>query len=252
MRRAGFLLCVCGLLVGAPGRLSAGEPTSPRAVVERAIKVHGGAAALKKFEAHTFKDKGKFYGMGEGIPYTGDFAIAGTDRIRMVLAMEVNGAELKITMVVNGKKGWFVIGDDKKPMSKEQLAEQAEQLYAGSLSRLTPLLDKSIKLSLVGEAQVDDRPAIGIRAERKGKRPVNLYFDKKSGLLVKSEFTITDEMAGGAEQSQEVIYRAYKTFKGLKQPTRVLIQRDGKRFLESELTEFQPHESLDESTFAEP
>jgi hypothetical protein len=254
MRKAWCLLGVPALLLGAAALLRAGEGPGPRQIVDRAIKAQGGAEAIDKFKSVTFKFKGTSYAVGEGVPFTGDFAIQGRDQMRVELAFSVGGQDLKFVQVINRDKGWRINpGSDKtETLAKDRLEEQRGQMYAGWVASLAPLRDKAFKLSTVGEAQVDGQPAVGVRVEREGQRPVNLFFGKKSGLLVKSEYTVKDEMAGDKEVMQEMLYKGYKTFDGARHATRVTINRDGKRFSESEVTEFTRHERLDDSTFAKP
>jgi hypothetical protein len=254
MRKVCCLLAVPALVLGVTGLVRSGAQPGPREIIDKAIKAHGGAEALDKFKAVTFKVKGTSYAVGDGVPYTGDFSIQGAEQMRMDLVITFMGQELKFVQVVNRNKGWRINpGSDKtEALGKGQLEEQREQMYAGSLAHLSPLRDKAFKLSALGEAQVAGRPAVGVRVERQGKRPVNLFFDKTSGLLVKSEYTVKDEMAGDREVMQEVLYKDYKTFAGTKQATRVNFNRDGKRYSEGEVTAFERHESLDDSAFAEP
>ena len=54
-----------------------------------------------------------------------------------------------------------------------------------------PLVEKrGFTIKLAGEANVDDRPAVGVRVPRKDRQDVTLCLDQKSGLLVKSVFRI--------------------------------------------------------------
>jgi hypothetical protein len=250
------LLAIAILLPVATGLVRAGDNPSPQAILDKAIKAHGGAEALAKFKAATFKVKGTSYAVGEGTPYTGDFAVQHPAHFRVELNINIDGKDFRFVQVINGNKGWRIIpGKDKaEAMKKDILDEQRGQMEAGWVTHLLPLRDKAYKLSPVGQADVAGRKTLGIRAEHAGQRPVNLFFDKESGLLVKSEFTVKDEFAGDTEVLQEIIYKDYKTAEatGVKYPTRATTSRAGKRFDESEVTEFQMHEHLDDSMFGEP
>jgi len=56
----------------------------------------------------------------------------------------------------------------------------------GWVAMLAPLKDKAYTLAPIGEVKVEDRPALGLRVSRKGNRDINLYFDKKTYLRVKT------------------------------------------------------------------
>jgi hypothetical protein len=257
MRRAICIPCVICLCLARTETLRSAEAPSPRQLITKGIEAQGGAEALRKFKAVTFKDKGTFHGKGEGQPYTGAYAIQGDKQFRMALDTKENGKDVTRLFVVNGARGWVRVSVDGKgetqPMGKEHLAEQQEAMYAGWVATLLPLKDEAFKLSSLGEARVGGKPALGVGVEHKGHRPVSLYFDKATGLLVKSVVPVKN-FSGGASKDvlQETFYKDYKTFDGAKQATRLTIHSDGKPYVESEVTEFRPTASLDVSLFAEP
>jgi hypothetical protein len=248
---------VIGLCLAGTGVLRAGDAPALDKIIAKGIKAQGGAEPLGKFKNVTFKDKGTFYGKGDQKPYTGEFSLQDHKQFRMSMDMKEQGKDLQVLFIVNGPKGWMKVTFDgkavvNKALPKDELAELHESLYAGWVVTLLPLKDKAFKLSPLGEVQVGGKAAVGVRVEHKGHRDVNLFFDKETGLLVKSETQIKDIEAGGKEMLQETFYKDYKTFDGAKQPTRVTIHRDGKRYVESEATDYRPAESLDASLFAEP
>src|SRR5436309_2192987 len=98
----------------------------------------------------TWRERGTYYGMGDGFPYTAVSAIQWPDRFRMEI-------ENVFTIVVNGDRAWVKSPDGTRELRGEELAEQKEGLYVGWITTLVPLADKSFKLSLVGDAQVDSR-----------------------------------------------------------------------------------------------
>jgi hypothetical protein len=85
-----------------------------------------------------------------------------------------------------------------------------------------------------------------------GQRDVNLFFDKRSGLLVKSQYTVKPEERGGKEVSQEVVYGNYKEVQGLQQPMKIAIKRDGKQLVEAHNSDMKLSESLPDADFAKP
>jgi hypothetical protein len=253
MRRARYLLCVAGLMCAASW-LRSGQPASPQAIVDRAIKAHGGQENLNKFKAAVMKGKGTFYGLGKGVPYTGEWSVQGAQQMRFALESTLNGKTFKMIEVVNARTGWIKILDQEaKEMKKDQHQEELEEQFAGWIATLAPLNLKGFKLSTLGEVKVEGKPAVGVKVEHKGHRYVNLFFDKDSGLLVKSEFQVKDvEKDADKEMTQEVLFKGYKTIQGLKQATQITINRDGKLFIEAEMSDIRMHEELDAATFARP
>jgi hypothetical protein len=241
-----------GVLAGA-GVVRADDQADVKAVIAKAIKAQGGAANLARYQALTTKNKGKFYGMGAGIDYTGENAYQFPDRLRVEVEGEVMGQNFKVVQVVNGDKGWVAFNDKVTPMTKEMVAEAREQMYAARVTRLLPLSGTDFKLSPLGEVKVGDRPAVGVRVESKNHRDISLFFDKDKGLLLKSETRAKDVQGGGdTEFTVETVYGDYKKVDGVQVPHNVTIKRDGKLFVENEITEAKLAEKLDDSLFAKP
>src|SRR3974390_2816943 len=84
----------------------AAEQDDIKAILDKAIKAHGGEEKLSKSKAVTMKIKGKWYGMGEdGVEYNLETART-TTQFRFELTMDVGGQKFSILQVVNGNKGW--------------------------------------------------------------------------------------------------------------------------------------------------
>jgi hypothetical protein len=246
--RFAVLALVFALVVTVPAR--ADDAADARALVEKAVKAHGGQEALDKLPGTTIKFKGTFHGMGAAVPMSGEIATQGPDKHRFDIEVEVNAQKFPIVIVLNGDKGWTKILKETKELDKDELAEAKEQGYAGWVASLAPLKDKKFTLSTTGEIKVENRAALGVKVSSKGHRDVELYFDKETGLLVKVEKRVKDD--GGQEVSEESFPSEYKEVQGTKQPMKFTVNRNGKLFTEGEATEIQLFEKLDASTFAKP
>jgi hypothetical protein len=253
--RKPFVFLSCALILSVTTSLRADEKIDPTAVVDKAIKALGGADKIAKYKAESFKMKGKFYGMGEGIDYDGEWDVQYPDKTRFKVESDVNGMKFGFSRSFDGDKLWVKMGTDDatEVKDKDEIKEAKENAYASNITRLLPLKeDKSLKIEVVGESKVDGKPAIGLRVSSKGHRDVNLYFDKDKGLLVKSETMVKDAMTGDKEQMQETIYSNYKEMGGVQRPTKVVINREGKKYVDGELTEFTAKEKIDDKVFGKP
>lgn len=235
MRSISVCTLICGLLVATAGRADDAEA---RKVIDKAIKATGGGA--DKTPATTWKGKGTFYGMGDGFPYIGTWSEHLPDKFRM----EIENA---FVMIVNGDKGW-VNGEE---MTKEQLTEQKEGMYAGWVLRLTPLADKAFTLVVIGDSKVDDKPAVGIKVSHKGHRDVSLYFDKETALPVKIEQTVKDDQSG-KELTQESVIKEWIKAGEVKVPSKMIIKREGKLYVDGEMSDYKMSEKLPDETFSKP
>ncbi len=230
----------------------ADEDANLREVVARAVKAQGGLDNLTKYKASVVKEKGKFHGLGQALDFTGQTAVQLPDRIRVEIRFKVGDQALTFFQVIAGNKGWTKIMDRTEEMNKEMLEEGKEQLNAANISHLVCLKDNDYKLSPLGEVKVGDRPAIGIRVEHKGYRDVNLFFDKDKAFLLKMETRGKDVMQGGQEFTSTTLYQNYKKVDGMMIPHKAIIHRDGKPYVEGEVSEVKLAEKLDDSLFAKP
>jgi len=253
MRRllSGGVAVLVVLAVAPTGRA---DDKDVRALLDEAIKAHGGAKKLEKYRAATMELKGKVTVMNQKVDFTGESSMQLPDRTRSELSVEIMGMTLKVIEVLNKDKGWISVDGKTMALTKEIMAEAREQMHAGTVAgQLTPLKNQEYKLSPLGEAKVGGRDAVGIRVERKGYRDLSLFFDKKSHLLVKSERRAKD-LAGGDDKefTEETFYKDYKKVDGVQVPHRVVQKRDGKDYLEAEVSGVKIVEKLDDNTFAKP
>ncbi len=223
-----------------------------QAVLAKAIKAHGGEANLAKCKASTTKMKGTVNINGMSIDMTTEVMAQIPGQMKMTSEIEVMGMKFTVLQVFNGDKGWIKLNDKVMELDKDAVAEAREQMHGHWIVSLLPLRDKAYKLSSAGTAQVDGKEAIGILVTHKDYRDITLFFDKETGLLVKTEGRAKDVQNGGQEYTAETFLSNYKDFGGVQRPTKAKLKRDGKDFAELETTDFQVHDKLEDSVFAKP
>jgi cell division protein ZapA (FtsZ GTPase activity inhibitor) len=216
MSRIRWHLFSCSFVLAFIYPLRADDSGAAKEIVGKAIKAVGPEEKIAKLKALTIKFKGKIQQMGMEIPFAGEVIAQGADQNKVSIDIDVNGQKTATNTNHNRKKGWTKIGDMIMDMSEEQLKEVQEGAKESWIASLVPLKDKAYTLSSLGEVKVNDRPALGIRVASKGHRDVNLYFDKDSSLLLKTEMRVKDEMSG-QEVNQESYYSDYKEVNGLKE-----------------------------------
>jgi hypothetical protein len=228
------------LIVGRAELFAIGcESDKARKIIAAGIEAAGGADNLSKFNVSTWNEVGVFYGMGDGLPYRGKMAVQWPHQFRM----EVAGV---FTLVLNGEKGWIIMGDRSRPMTANELAEQKEQHFSAWL----PLRDAGFELTALDEGDVDGRAATVVKVSRDGHRDVTLYFDKETSLLVKS-VQMVKPMGQGKEVRQEVYYRDYSDMDGARIPVTIDMRRDGKRFVEARIKDLRAVDRLDDKVFSD-
>src|ERR1700683_4819086 len=119
-------LCVFCSALGTAAGLRAGASTEPRAVIRKAIQALGGEEKLTRYKASVTKGKCKFYGNGRAIDCDAEWSMQLPRQIKASYVMQMGGKTLKRIEVINGDKGWIMMGDKTTPLPAEQLAEIAE------------------------------------------------------------------------------------------------------------------------------
>jgi hypothetical protein len=250
MRRLVYLTSVACLAL-ATGAVRA-DDKDLKALVGKALQAIGGEEKVAMYKAATWKGKGTFHGLGTPIPYTGEWLAQYPDKTRAVIESEVDGNKFTFAIVTNGDKGWRKFNADIMEMDKDQLAEQKQERHADYMTSLLPLLkDKDITLESLGNSKIKEQDAVGIKVSKKGFRDVQLYLDKKTHLLLKRENRVKDDMSG-QEMNQEIFYSDYKDADGVKRPMKLVIKRDGKDYIEGEVTEMKMLKMADDSAFDKP
>jgi len=238
------VLCLGAMLLAAPA-IYADDAADARKIIEKALKAEG-RTEKDVAKATVSKGKGTFYGMGMELPYTGTWSTQFPDKSRM----EIENAFI---IIVNGNKGWISAMGSVMDMPEDQIKEHQESLFGDWVNELAPLLtDKSFTLATIGEGKVDDKVTVGVKVSSKGHRDITLHFDKDSGLLAKVDQTVKDENAGGAEVKQESFLKEYNMMGKFKVATKLLVKRDGKTYVDHEVTDYKVSDKLPDSTFEKP
>jgi hypothetical protein len=220
-----------------------------KAIVEKAIQAHGGAAALDKYKAGRIKSKGVVSVAGMEITVAGTSVYQLPDKSKSQMEMETMGQKIAVVQLVTGDKVTMSLNGMKRDdLPEAQLAEMKVPLYLQTVYQLTPLLKEPFALKALGESKFQDRPVLGVQVSSKGQKDVKLYFDKESGLLVRLERTGLDPQSL-EESPLEQVFSDYKDFGGIKRPVKTTVLQGGKKFLESEVLEFKPLEQVEAKEF---
>jgi hypothetical protein len=246
--RACLVLAAAVVLSAAP----AGLGDEQKALVDKAIKAMGGEEKLKKLDGMTLKGKGTFHVDNMDVPFSFDGSSLALDRFRLDLEATVNGMQMKVLLVFQGAKGWAKVNERVEEAPAEVCVALGKDTYALRLAqRLLPLKSNDTTLAPMGEIQVAGRAAIGVKATAKDRPEVNLYFDKETNLLARIDLQVQD-MPGGGEVTHEFLFSEPKEMNGLKHFTKVILNRDGKKLMEIELSEVKGEDKLEASLFDKP
>jgi hypothetical protein len=240
--------CALSAILIGVAPLGADEPA---AIIDKALAAHGGADKVAAFKAAVWTCKGSIALLVAPAPCTVEWAVEFPSRKKEIVELDIKGVKSAFTRALDGEKGWLNLGIQPADMEPDDLAEAKEQLYATWVQMLVTVRDPALKLSALPEAKVRDRPAVGVRVACRDRRDIDLYFDKQTHLRVRSVTKVKDDVTG-VEVEQETLYSDEKDFAGVKHPTRLIIRRAGKVFLDVQVVGFKALDKLAPAVFAKP
>jgi hypothetical protein len=240
------------VLCFGPISSSYAEDKDAQAVIDRAVKVMGGAEKLAKAEIVTYKARLKPAGSGDSREISTQITEAGAGRIRAELEREGgNGEIIKTLTVMNGDKVWRKQGEMIRELDQEAvvLMKRNREMF-DAVRRPVILKDPRFLVKMAGEQKIGDKTAVVLEVTGTHGQDFKLSFDKENGLPIRLEATST--LPGGREAAMTTLFTGYKEFDGIQVATRRLQASNSVKTSESELTEFQILDKVAQGTFDEP
>ncbi len=188
-----------------------------RAVIEKAIKAHGGADKLTTTHGIYMKLQAKVDGVpGNAMTMEGETWEQGNGTQKAVFHVDVGGNKMTLVQVQRDGKGWREMRREMDSVVEEisapELADMKRSQLADRVQTLVPLLtDKKFALTALGPSKVNDVPVVGVKVATPGESDVFLYFDEKTSLLKKVEYKSTGGVVGGAEVLSATVLEDYRT-----------------------------------------
>jgi hypothetical protein len=243
-------ILVAGVILALGGRLLAED--SAQAVIEKAVKAHGGKEALGKIKNERVTTRGTLYAAGLSVRFTAETTVQLPGRFKNLMHLSVpGGGEQTVIQVLDGDKAWMTVDGKPQDVGEKLRAEMDESRYTEHATMLAPLLDeKEFRLMSLGDKQIDGRATIGVKVTAMGHRDIELYFDKESGLLA-----MTKRMAVNARMQpavQEEHWSDYGKAGDIMRPGKFTVYQDGKKVTEGEVVDTTFPDKLDENTFSKP
>jgi hypothetical protein len=244
-----------GLAVAVAAAGAAAADEKAEAIVKKGIEAHGGADTLNKYPAAKFTVKGEVAVMGSDVEFSGDMAHVIPGKFKMNLSFEIMNMKFFMTQVMNGDKfkRTIKIGDNVVPSDDEDKDEIKIASAEQAAQQLTPLLDaKAFTIRAANDEDVNGKKAAVVVATPKTiDREIKLYFDKESGLLVKTGHKGLGPGGGGArsEVYKESYFSEFKKVNGVQVATKLVQNHDGKKFLTATMSDYEVLEKIDDKEF---
>ncbi|MFN0141098.1 MAG: hypothetical protein ACKVQW_13550 [Pyrinomonadaceae bacterium] len=211
---------------------------SPSKIVSQANKALGGEKVLKSVTS--WRQTGTIRRQSDGA--SGKYSAFASAGSLFGDAFDLNGFEFAAGF--NGKSGWMRNSKDGlRTLTGNGAREfQAEALYRNN--RWLRLKDDKAKLTWGGTANIDARPANVVILTTARAIKLKLFFDAKSGLLVREELP----SAGGFKTFD---YSDYRLVSGIQTPFAIRAGIDGET-LEIKLDEVKFNEAVARTVFDFP
>jgi hypothetical protein len=222
-----------------------------RDILDKAIKAHGGPDVLKTRRCTHTKSKGTIDILG-GLEFRSEVSASPPRKFKEVVEMNVMGQDVKVITISNGKDVWINANGMNVELPNDKIKDMFENIAnLSEIMQLVTLTDKKYTVTLIGEAKVNDKPAVGIKVAVKDRPDVDIYFDKATGLIAKTESKSVEPMSGN-EVTEERIILEYQEVMGHKAAKRLRINHDGKKHVEVEILEMSFPEKFEDAEFSKP
>ena len=190
-------LGLAGVLLVGTGSASADDAADCKELVEKVLKAAGGEERLSKIKCQTHKAKGNLTGGEAPIPYTIDFQQTFPTKVRIEQTIEREGQKATTLLLTDGANGWVKGEEGAQDMGDDFNKQIVAALHKNWLTTVLPLKDASLKLKSLGASKIGDRDVVGIQVSAKDRPDVNLYFDAKTNLIVRSTYKSRPPMSDG-------------------------------------------------------
>jgi photosynthetic reaction center cytochrome c subunit len=217
-----------------------GESSGPdgEALLDKYLQAVGGADAVDKVSSRVMK--GTIDVGGKSIPI--DIYSKDSDK-RISFTHMPEGDSVT---AFDGHEGWM--GSAGHPMREMHGGDVEGAAIDADLHLATHLRSMFSELKVNGTEKIGDSETYVLVGERDGKTPIELYFDKQTGLLAR--MVRYGETALGRMPVQ-IDYADYRTSGGVKLPYRWTLSRPSGRFT-IQVSDVQQNVPVDDAKFAKP
>lgn len=230
-------------------------------IIEKAIKAHGGKDILNKFKCGSNKFTGTMILEGFSIPFEGN-GVNAPDQLKIIMTGEQAGSKITIKQIVDKDKviSKIRIGETDVVNEGSELEHNDLKLavFDHEIFRLTPILELKKRYAYKAEEpeKVNGKMADVVKVtinfdEKKGTtKETRLFIDQESSLIVKyTRNGLAPGKPDGKDYPLDTYYQEYKSIEGLMVPMKLVSFSNGKKIMESKITDYKPLEKVDAKEF---
>lgn len=239
------LLAGLAILVASTSFTLAAEPATPptaQAILDRYIEASGGRAALEKLKTRVSKGKMEVTTMG----LSGAMEVKAKIPNKQLSSVELAGFGA-VREGFDGAVSWAEApGVGLREKGGAELArDQRTKVFPRELK----LKEVYERMEAKGAAKVGGADAWVIEAAPKGGKADRLYFDQKSGLLIREESSVD---TGLGEMTFQIDFSDYREVDGVKVPFLVKIPKPETMGFQIKLDEVKHNVEIGDAEFSKP
>ncbi|HEY8504410.1 MAG TPA: hypothetical protein VIL46_07485 [Gemmataceae bacterium] len=243
-------LMLAAVSLGPAGVARAADDTAAQKLIDQAVRAQAGTPErLEKMANMTQTMRGGMTSPAGELPARRNVEARWPEHCRITTDLVFNDQQARVVLTLAGSRGWRAGPEGPAEMSAAELDELRAEVYASWVTTLLPLKEKGWAFSLLPEARVNGRDAVGVRVTRKGRPDVQLYFDKQTHLPVKTVFRAKE---AGLNIVKEWVLSDHKSFEGLTLPAKLTVLYDGRKVATWAVTEYRFPARIDDATFEKP
>jgi hypothetical protein len=219
-----------------------------QAVVADALNAHtnGQPKRIEDLRSTVQTRTGRLTGLTGEVKAEWELQWVWPDRLR--LKWETPG-QPTIVLVRSGGSAAQELPAPKRPITDKPLRGVLADCFGETMTALVPLADPSAVFTQAPDAEVNKRPAVGVRVAGKDFPPAVVHFDKQTKLLAQYAY---EGVENEVVVTKEVVVLGVKEFNGVKLPEKVQIKWNGRPNVEWTITKVEFPAKIDPKLFEGP
>jgi len=237
---------VIGVILIVPVGARADDAT---AIVDKAIRSTATSELILNRLSNVLRtERGVFHIPGGDIPADRTSFLNPPSRVKYEAMLTQGGQKAPFLLTLDGVNGWKSVKREVSNLTAGEMAAIQDDRYVWYLASLLPTKRKEATLLLLPDAAINNNPASVVKLKMPGRPDAQLYFDKKSGLLVRISMQSSEPGVGDRDWD----FSDHKDFDGIKLPTKYSSTQRNKKIEEWTIDNYRYPDRFDDKLFEKP
>lgn len=229
-----------------PAATRAGDATT---VIDKAIQATARSELILNRLSNVLRtERGVLHLPGEDVPADRTSYLNPPLRIRYDATLVQAGQRVPFVLTLDGVNGWKSIRREVSNLTAGEMAAIQDDRYVWYVASLLPTKRKEATLTMQPDATINNSPVSVVKLTMPGRTDAQLYFDKKTGLLVRIRMQSSEPGVGPREWD----FSEFKDFDGIKLPTKYSSTQRNRKIEEWTIDNYRFRDRFVDSTFEKP